>query len=96
MTFKLTFTVILGDFNATSKLQWADGIKLPDNVDIDSLTTMPGLHQLISDPTYLLPTSLSCIDLIFTDQPNLAFDCGVYPSVYPIIIIKSSIVNSIL
>ena len=86
----------MGDFNATSKSQWADGIKLPDGTGIDSLTTMPGLHQLISDPTHLLPTLLSCIDLIFTDQPNLALDCGVYPSVYPIIIIKSSIVNSIL
>ena len=44
---------------------------------------MYGFHQLISDPTHLLPNSLSCIDLIFTDQPNLAVDCGVHPSLHP-------------
>ena len=40
---------------------------------------MHGLHQLISGPIDLLPNSLSCIDLNFTDQPNLAVDCGVHP-----------------
>ena len=42
-----------------------------------------GLQQLISDPTYLLPNLSSCIDLIFTDQPNLIVDSGVYPSLNP-------------
>ena len=37
---------------------------------------MHGLHQLISDPTHLLQNSLSCIDLIFTDQPNLVVKIG--------------------
>ena len=45
---------------------------------------MHGLQQLITDPTQLLPISSSCIDimfdLIFTDQPNLAADSGVHPS----------------
>ena len=44
---------------------------------------MHGLHQLISDPTHLFPNSLSYTDLIFTDQPNLAVDCGVHPSLHP-------------
>ena len=44
---------------------------------------MHGLHQLISDPTHLLPNSLSCTDLIFTDQPNLTVDCGAHPSLHP-------------
>ena len=35
---------------------------------------MHGLQQLISDPTHQLPSSLSCIDLIFTDQTNLVVD----------------------
>ena len=33
-------------------------------------------HQLIPEPTHLLPHSNSCIDLIFTDQPNLVVNCG--------------------
>lgn len=40
---------------------------------------MHELHQIISDPTHLLPDSLSCTDFIFTDQSNLAVDCGVHP-----------------
>ena len=40
---------------------------------------MHELHQIISDPTHLLPDSLPCTDFIFTDQSNLAVDCGVHP-----------------
>ena len=35
-----------------------------------------GLQQLINIPTYILPNSASCIDLIFTSQPNLIIDSG--------------------
>ena len=55
----------------------------PKGTDIDSLTTIHGLHQLTLDPTHLLPTSLSYIDLIFTDEPSVAVDCGVHPSLHP-------------
>ena len=48
-----------------------------------SLATVPGLQQLISEPTHLLPNSLSRIALIFTDQPNLAVDRGVHASLHP-------------
>ena len=43
---------------------------------------MYGFDQLISDPTHILPASSSCIDLIFTDQPNLVVDSGVHPSLH--------------
>ena len=43
---------------------------------------MHGLHQLISHPTHISPNSLFCIDLTFTDQPNLVIDCGVHPSLH--------------
>ena len=33
-------------------------------------------HQLISEPTHILPNFNSCIHLIFTDQPNLVVNCG--------------------
>ena len=40
----------------------------------ESLTMMHGLQQLISDP--------SCIDLIFTNQSNLAVNSGAHPSLH--------------
>ena len=80
---KPSFTIIMGDLNARSKSWWPDEITSPEGTDINSLTTMRGLHQLISDPAHLLPNSLSCINLIFTDQPNLAVDCGLHASLHP-------------
>ena len=47
---------------------------------MDSLTTTHDFKQLISDATQILPQSTSCIDIIFTDQPNYIIDCGTYPS----------------
>ena len=35
-------------------------------------------HQLVSEPTHLLPHSNSCIDLMFTDQQNLVVNCGIH------------------
>ena len=78
-----SFTIILGDFNARSKSWWPDDITSPEGTDIDSLTTVHGLQQLISEPTHLLPNSLSCIDLTFTDQPNFVVDSGAHPSLHP-------------
>ena len=49
---------------------------------MESLTPVYGFHQLISQPTLLLPQTLSCNDLIFTDQPNLIVDSGVHPSLH--------------
>ena len=46
---------------------------------MDSLTTH-GFKKLISDATHILLQSMSCIDLIFTDQPNYIIDCGIHPS----------------
>ena len=49
---------------------------------LDSLVSTHGFHQLISEPTHLLQNSLSCIDLIFTDQPGLVVDSGVHPTLH--------------
>ena len=73
----------MGNFNLRSKSWWPDDIISPEGTDINSLTTMQGLHQLISDQTHLLPNLLSSIDLVFTDQPNLTVVCGVHPSLHP-------------
>ena len=50
---------------------------------IDTITSQFGLQQLINEPTHLTANSSSCIDLIFTSQPNLAVESGVHSSLHP-------------
>ena len=47
---------------------------------LDSLVSTNGFHQLLSEPTHILQNSLSCTDLVFTDQPRLVVDSGVHPA----------------
>ena len=49
---------------------------------LDILTCSHGLHQLINEPTHLLDSSSSCIDLIFTSKPNPVMESGVQPSLH--------------
>ena len=65
---------VLGDFNAKSN-NWCSMI--------DAVTSNYGLHQLIQEATHILNLSSSCIDLIFTSQPNLVMESGVHSSLHP-------------
>ena len=58
-------------------------INTNEGTNIDALTLYQDLHQLISQPTHILVTLSSCIDLIFTDQPNLVINCATRPSLHP-------------
>ena len=50
-------------------------------LELHNLSTLQGYSQIINEPTNLQPNSSpSCIDLIFTNQPNLIFVSGVQPS----------------
>ena len=72
-------------FNARSSDWWPDDITSPESThinSINSLISMYGFDQLITDPTHILPASFSWIDLLFTDQPNLVVDSGVHPSLH--------------
>ena len=80
--FRSSFVVILGDFNTRSKSWYNEDITSNEGSQIDSLTNTYGLEQLISDPTHILPNSSTCIDLTFTDQPNLVVDSSVHPSLH--------------
>ena len=80
---KSSVLVMLGDFNARSKSWWCEDITSRKGPQTESLAMPYGLQQLISDSTHLLPNSSSCIDLIFTDQPNLIVDGGVHLSLHP-------------
>ena len=76
------FTVITGDFNACCNRWWVNGSNNTEGVSIDNLTSSYGLKQLIAEPTHILPTSSSCIDLLFTNQSNMVVNSGVFPSIH--------------
>ena len=42
-----------------------------------------GLTQIIHEPTHILESSVSCIDLVFTSQENLVTNLGVHSSLHP-------------
>ena len=77
------FSIILSDFNARSNNWWQGDTQTSEGSRIDYLTTSYGFQQLISEPTYILKNSSTCIDLVFTDQPNLITDSGIHPSLHP-------------
>ena len=74
--------IITGDFNCRSTQWWENDIENNEGKLFEPLTSDLGLHQLISEPTHLMGSSRSCIDLIFTDQPNLVLESGVHPSLH--------------
>ena len=49
---------------------------------IDAIMSQFSLKQLIQEPTHILNDSLSCIDLIFTSQPDLVMESGVHSSLH--------------
>ena len=75
--------VVLGDFNAKLS-QWHDkDSSTSEGILVESITSQFGLHQIINEPTHILENSSSCVDLIFTSQPNLSVESGTQPSLHP-------------
>ena len=75
--------VLLGDFNAKSSNWCKNDITTTEGKAIENISSQFGLHQMISEPTHILESSSSCIDLIFTSQPYLITESGVHPSLHP-------------
>ena len=74
--------MILDDFNVRSKSWWNGDITSKKGSQIGLLKTSFALQQRISDLTYILSNSFTCIDLIFIDQPNLTIERGVHLSLH--------------
>ena len=70
-SFDPHFVILLGDFNAKSKSWSVKDVSTEEGTILENLTSLYGMKQLISAPTYILRHSSSCIDLIFVNQPNL-------------------------
>ena len=75
-------TVALGDFNAKSNNWCKADVTSLEGSKIDTITSSYGLNQLIQEPTHILNSSSSCIDLIFTSQPNLVMESGIHSSLH--------------
>ena len=76
-------TVVLADSNIKSNL-WFKGDKTSYEASkIDAITSQFGLQQLITEPTQLVADSSSCMDFIFTSQPNLVMESGMHSSLPP-------------
>ena len=78
----LFLVVAIGDFNARSSSWCINDKSNYDGSKIDCLATGYDLKQVSNEPTHLLENSFSCIDLIFTFQPNLVMDAGVHQSLH--------------
>ena len=65
-------TTGIDDFNSKSN-NWSesDDRSIIEGSKIDFLTSQLGLSQTIKEPTHILKHSFSCIDPIFTSQPNM-------------------------
>ena len=80
---KPSLSVVTGDFNARSSSWWCNDINTIEGSHLYSSTSSNGFSQLINEPTHIQTNSSSCIDLIFTNQPNLSVNYGVYISLHP-------------
>ena len=70
------------DFNVRSKSWWVHDTTNNDGVQIESISSLHGLSQLISEPTHILQNLSSCFDSNFTDQHNLVINSGIKPSLH--------------
>ena len=74
---KADFVMMIGDFNAKSYNWSINDTTTPEGSQLDSIASLYGMKELISEPTHISQQSSSCIDLIFTNQPNIVMDSGV-------------------
>ena len=49
---------------------------------IDSIANRYNLNQLIQEPTHILNSLSSCIDLLFTSQPTIVMESGIHSSLH--------------
>ena len=73
---------IFGNFNAKLSTWNPSHPDSQEGLELTSITSLYCYTQMIADPTHILTNSSSCIDLFFTNQPNLITKKGIYPSLH--------------
>ena len=71
----------IGDFNVKTTNRYKNDTTSYAGLRIDAIKSQFGLQKLIKEPTH--QTGNSCIDLIFTSQPNLAMKFGFHSPLHP-------------
>ena len=79
---KTSLSAITVNFDAGSSSWWPKDIDTTQGSKLFSLISSYVFPQIVSEPTHLQTSSSSCIDLIFTDQPNLSVNSGVHASLH--------------
>ena len=69
-------------FNTKSSNWSSNDTTTAEGAQLDYFTSLYGMKQVIIEPTHILESSASCIDLIFTNQPNIVMDSGVHLSLH--------------
>ena len=76
------FTLMIGDFNAKSNNWSSNDTTTAESAQLDYLTSLYSMKQVITESTHILENSSSSIDLIFSNQPNLIADSAVHPTLH--------------
>ena len=74
----LSFLVIL----IRNRVCYNSDITTYDGSKTDGVTCQFGLKQIIKEPTHIIGDSSSCIDQVFTTQPNLVTDSAILSSLH--------------
>ena len=74
--------VVLSDFNVKSSHCYKHNKATYEGSKIDEIISQFGLQQLIKELTHMLTDSSSCIDVLFTSQPNSVMESGVHSSIH--------------
>ena len=82
MTLKTSNAFLIvanGDFNAKSSNWHTGDTTTSEGSKIEAITSQFGLQQIINEPTHVQGNNyVSCIDLIFSSQPNLVISSGIH------------------
>ena len=70
-------------FNAKLKKWKTDDMDTAEGITIDEVSSSFALSQIISGPTHILDDSNSCIDLIFTNHPEIILNSAIHSSIHP-------------
>ena len=79
---KPSLSVVTGNFNARSSSWWCNDINTIERSHLYSLTSSNDFSQLINEQTHIQTNNSSCIELMFTNQPNLSVNSGVDSSLH--------------
>ena len=78
MSQNIHFILVTDDFNIRSSSWWKNDLKTSGGNQVNAITSSYDLSQLICKPTHILPSSSSCIDLLFINQNNFFMDSSVH------------------